>query len=432
MFHAREQSRTAERELAREIVRDPSAVAALQRRTLAVIIASQVVAGMGLSAGISVGALLAQQMLGDDSTTGLPVALFTLGSALSAWLIGQASQRRGRRWGLGVGFTVGGIGALGVVLAAALNGPGLLFPFLFIYGAGSATNMQARYAGTDLARPESRARATSTALVATTVGAVAGPNLVTPLGHVAEALGLPALAGPFLLSAAAYLGAGLVLFARLRPDPLLLAREIRLSHPDIDEPSTPAGVSTAGSRAGIVVAALIMIVGQIVMVAIMAVTPVHIRATGHGMSAVGVIIGLHVAAMYLPSPLTGRLVDRYGQRPVAAASALVLAASGVFAFNAHTLLATGTALVLLGLGWNLGLVSGSAMLTDHTPAPRRASIQGTVDVLISLSGAAASTLAGLVMAQTSYAALGLVGTGIALALLPALLWAHHHTPTKGL
>ncbi|WP_433861794.1 MFS transporter [Streptomyces sp. L7] len=192
---------------------------AVQRRTLTVVVVSQILGGAGLAAGVTVGALLAQQMLGTDSLAGVPTALFTLGSALAAFLVGRFSQRWGRQVGLGLGFAAGGIGAIGVVVAAVTGSVPLLFIALFIYGAGTATNLQARYAGTDLALPAQRGTAVSVAMVSTTVGAVAGPNLVDPLGGLAQSLGIPALAGPFLLAAVAYLAAGIVLLSLLRPDP---------------------------------------------------------------------------------------------------------------------------------------------------------------------------------------------------------------------
>lgn len=189
----------------------------LYKKTLMVVIMSQIFGGAGLAAGITVGALLAQDMLGTDSITGIPTALFTLGSAGTALLVGRLSQRYGRRFGLSAGFLTGGIGAIGVVMAALMNSIVLLFIALFIYGAGTATNLQARYAGTDLAGSTQRAKAVSMAMVSTTLGAVAGPNLVEFMGDVAIFLGVPALAGPFILAAAAYILAGLVLLFYLRP-----------------------------------------------------------------------------------------------------------------------------------------------------------------------------------------------------------------------
>lgn len=398
-----------------------TALEQVQRRTLAVVALSQMLGGAGLAAGVTVGALLAQEMLGGEGLAGLPVALFTLGSALTAYLVGRVSQRVGRRPGLAVGFAAGALGAVGVVVAAALDNLVLLLPALFVYGAGTATNLQARYAGTDLAAPERRGRAVSIALLATTLGAVAGPNLVEPLGGLAEGLGLPRLAGPFLLAALAYAAAGTVVLVLLRPDPLLLAREV-----EAESRTTGAAppVRTRPGR-GAAVGATIMVLTQIAMVAIMTMTPVHMRHHGHGLGEVGLVISLHVAAMYLPSLLTGMLVDRVGRAATAAASGLVLLAAGVTAALAPggSLPLTVAALVLLGLGWNLGLISGTALVVDATESADRGRVQGSVDVLVALAGAAGGVLSGVVVGVSSFAVLSLAGGLLALALLPVLVLA---------
>lgn len=398
----------------------------VQRRTMRVVVAGQVLGGAGLAAGVTVGALLAQQMLGSDGLAGLPVALFTLGSALAAYVVGRTSQRLGRRVGLAAGFLAGGAGAAGIVVAAALDSVVLLLPALLVYGAGTATNLQARYAGTDLASPAERGRAISTALVATTVGAVAGPNLVGPLGRLAVGLGLPALAGPFLLAAVAYSAAGVVLLALLRPDPLLLARRLDTA-PAPAAAGAPVSPDTRpgtrpGIRPGAHVGATVMVLTQVTMVAIMTMTPVHMREHGHDLADVGLVISLHIAAMYLPSPLTGRLVDRWGRTPVAVLAGAVLLASGVTAALApgDSLVLTTLALVLLGLGWNLGLIAGTALVVDATEPATRPRVQGSIDVLVALAGATGGVLSGLVVSASSFATLSLGGGLLALALLPAL------------
>ena len=271
----------------------------LYKRTLYVVLLSQTLGGAGLAAGITVGALLAKDMLGIESLSGLASALFTLGSALAAYLVGRITQNYGRRYGLALGFITGGIGALGVVIAANFDSIVLLFLSLFIYGAGTATNLQARYAGTDLAGPHQRAKSVSIAMVATTVGAVAGPNLVTPMGHVAQSLNMPALAGPFLLAAVAYSAAGLVFFLLLKPDPLIVARFIEERKATLKTESIQQSVHPSGQRIGIIVGASVLVLSQIVMVAIMTMTPIHMQHHGSTLSAVGIVIGLHVASMYL-------------------------------------------------------------------------------------------------------------------------------------
>lgn len=428
--------RLSEHLVARRVAGDEDARRALQRRTLFTVVASQVLGGAGLAAGITVGALLAKDMLGGDSLSGLPSALFTLGAASAAFLIGRISQGAGRRAGLGIGFTAGGVGAIGVVIAATTGSVPLLLLSLFVYGSGTATNLQARYAGTDLAPPARRATAASVAMVSTTLGAVAGPNLVDPLGHLAGAVGVPELAGPFMLAAAAYLAAGTVLFARLRPDPLLVAqlvadeqgREPAAGNGTVGAAGQPAERPVGDGR-GVAVAATVMVVTQIAMIAIMTMTPIHMKAHGHHLGEVGLVIGIHIGFMYLPSLLTGTLVDRVGRIPMAAASGVTLFLAGLVAAlaPADSLPVLIVALALLGLGWNFGLIAGTAMLVDSTPAETRARTQGTVDVLISLGGATGGAVSGLVMAGTSFATLSLAG-GLLSLLLLGVLWRHASTP----
>ncbi|MGJ5893609.1 MFS transporter [Streptomyces sp. V2] len=386
-----------------------------QRRVLRVLVASQVLSGMGLAAGVTVGALLAQDMLGSTRLAGLPSALLTGGAALTAVAVGRVSHRRGRRPGLVLGYLVGVLGAVGVIVAAVVDSPVLLFAAMFVYGAGSATNLQARYAGADLAAPGHRARAVSTVLVATTLGGVAGPNLTAPMGEVGAALGIPELAGPFLLSGGAYALAALVLTVSLRPDPLVLARTLAAQTPVSALPSPRKG-------GGVTLGALIMVVTQLVMVAVMTMTPVHMHDHGHGTGASGLVIAVHIAAMYLPSPLTGRLADRHGPLRMATSSALTLLTAGLVAATApeDSVPLLSLALALLGLGWNLGLVSGTALLTDSVPLTNRAKTQGLVDVSISLAGATGGISSGLIVTATSYPTLALASSALALTLLPVI------------
>ncbi|MFF0297628.1 MFS transporter [Kitasatospora sp. NPDC004614] len=406
-----------------ELAADP----AVQRHILRVLVTSQILSGAGLAAGITVGALLAQDMLGSTGLAGLPSALFTAGSALAAIVVSRISAARGRRPGLALGYATGALGSVGVIAAAALHSPVLLFLALFVYGAGTATNLQARYAGADLAAPGHRARAISTVLVATTLGGVLGPNLADPTGALAEALHLPRLAGPFLLGGVAYAAAAIVLATRLRPDPLLLARAAAAAAPTAEADTSAAtdATSTARVRNRVLLGAQVMVVTQLVMVGVMTMTPVHMHDAGQSTAAAGFVISLHVAAMYLPSPLTGRLVDRYGPLAIGAAAGLTLLAAGTLAAVAPAdsapLLAL--ALVLLGLGWNFGLVSGTAILTDAVPLATRAKTQGSIDVAIAISGATGGLASGTVVDLAGYPVLAFGGGLLALLILPALATA---------
>ncbi|NCT36535.1 MFS transporter [Bacillus sp. EB93] len=397
----------------------------LYKRTLIIISISQIFGGAGLAAGVTVGALLAQQMLGTDAFAGVPSGLFTLGSAGAALIVGRLSQRYGRRTGLTAGFMIGGLGAIGVIMAAIINSVFLLFASLLIYGAGTATNLQARYAGTDLANNKQRATAISITMVFTTFGAVAGPNLVNVMGDFALSIGVPSLAGPFILSAAAFILAGLVLFVLLRPDPLVIARAIEATKQESNRLGYSADTEQMVNKRGIIVGAAIMVLTQIVMVAIMTMTPVHMRHHGHDLGEIGLVIGFHIAAMYLPSLVTGVLVDKFGRTAMAIASGATLLLAGLISAIApgDSMILLVIALSLLGLGWNFGLISGTALIVDSTDTSNRAKTQGTVDVLIALSGASGGALSGMIVAGSSYTALSFIGGLLSLLLIPVVIWS---------
>ncbi|MFI5507829.1 MFS transporter [Mycobacterium sp. NPDC051804] len=407
---------------------EPTDIAAIQRRTLRILVVAQIFSGAGLAAGVTVGALLAQDMLGSTGLAGLPSALFTVGSAAAAVGVGWLSQRRGRRPGLSAGYAVGALGSLGVVAAAVMDNIPLLFMSLLIYGAGTATNLQARYAGADLARTEHSARAISTVLVATTVGAVLGPNLVGVLGDFADAIGIPRLAGPFLLAAAAYGVAGMVIWILLRPDPLMIA--VGFTDDDASEESDTVDAAARQTwNVAVVAGASVMVLTQLVMVAIMTMTPVHMLGHHHSVDAAGLVISIHIASMYLPSPLSGALVDRYGTAKVGILAAVVLAAAGVTASltPAASILGLAVALALLGFGWSLGLVAGTTTITDHTPLATRAKTQGTADLFIAIAGTAGGLLSGVVVALASFSVLAIAGAALAAVIVPALVLTSRQT-----
>jgi len=401
-----------------------------QRRTLAILLLAQILSGLGLAAGITVSALLAEEMLGSSRFSGLPTVFFTIGSAVAAVGVGRISQRLGRRVGLSAGYLAGSLGSVGVAVAASVGNIVLLFGSMLVYGAGVSTNLQARYAGADLAAPSRRGRAVSIVLVATAVGAIAGPNLVSATGTLAIQIGIPALAGPFLLAAAAYASAAVVLWLLLRPDPLLLARSIAAGpHLGLGQAAAPSGPiadvprrSHSGRTWSWAVAsgAGILILTQLIMVAIMTMTPIHIEHHGHSIAITGLVIGAHVAGMFLPSPFSGWLVDRFGYLPIAVAAGLTLLAAGLLAASApvDSVTTLALALVLLGLGWNLGLVSGTTVVTDAVPLATRARTQGTVDLGIALAGAGAGLSSGLIITASSYATLSLLGGVLALSIIP--------------
>ena len=393
---------------------------AVQRRTLLVLAAAQVLGGVGVAGAIAVSALVASRLSGSEAAGGLAQTGTVLGAAAASFAVSRVAARWGRRPALTLGYGVAALGGAGAVLAVSVGSAPALLVALVLVGSASAAGLAARFAATDLAAPERRARALATVVWATTVGAVAGPNLAGPVQGAAGAAGLEPGAGPFLLCACAFTLAALGTWAGLRPDPLLLARGAAAA----EAGPPPGGVEVrAALRAS--PAALLglggIVVGHLLMVGLMSMTPVHMDHGGATLTVVGLVISLHVAGMYALSPLFGWLADRAGRPLVLALAAALLLASGVLcalAGPADTgLLAVG--LVLLGLGWSGGLVAGSALLTESVPSRVRTGVQGLADVAMNVSGAVGGIAAGLVVAGASYAVLGVVAAVIAVPYLAA-------------
>jgi MFS family permease len=394
---------------------------ALQRRTVRVLVAAQLLGALGLAAGGAAGALLAEHLTGGAAAAGLPLAMLVLGSGVAAVVVTRVMDRAGRRVGLVAAHLTGALGAGTAVAAAALSNWPLLLIGCVLLGGGNAAVMLARYAAADLS--ERRGRSISTVVTAASAGAIVGPNLLSPAGSVAGALGLPAPTGLFLLAMPTFLAAAGLLLALLRPDPLQVARQVA--------PPTGSGQGPAGWRATLVamlddrhlrLAVLALSISNLTMVAVMAVAPVHLHAHGAGLGMVGLLVSAHIAAMYLPSPVTGRLADAVGGGKVAGIGALLLLGAGALAAVAGPdqgrILA---ALLLLGAGWNAGLIGGSALLREaRVPPSLQTRAEGLGELGMGAAAAVGGSGAGPLLATGGFGVLGLVAAAPCLLLLLAL------------
>jgi MFS family permease len=415
---------------------------ALQRRTLAVLILTQMVGGIGVAIGIAVGALLAARM-GGTQISGLGQSSLVVGAALLAVPVTRLMARRGRRPGLVLAYLIGAAGAALVVVAAAWGSVPLLFVGLFMFGGGSAANYQARYTAVDLASPERRGRQLSWVVWATTIGSVAGPNLAQVADDSVRRFGAVKYSGPFVFSAIAFLAGGVIVFLLLRPDPLLTARSLAGA---VAPAAGPAVVSASGTAPGPVAGGIraaarevlaspaarlgvaAVAVGHLVMVGVMAMTPVHIDQAGgdHGdtLRIIGIVLSIHIAGMYALSPITGWLTDRLGRRPVILGGvALLVAACAVAGTAGHDTAQLSIGLLLLGMGWSGTMVAGSTLLSESVGVANRPSVQGLSDLVMGLAAASAGALSGVVVAWASYPTLTVLAAVatvplVALALRP--------------
>lgn len=401
-------------------------VVAVQRRTVLVLSAAQAVGAVGITIGIATASLLARDISGSEEQAGLAQTAQVLGAAVAAFLLARLMSLRGRRIGLAAGYLVGSAGAVLAVVAGEVDSMSLLLAGAVLFGTATAANSASRYAATDLAPEQARARALSVVVWATTVGAVAGPNLTGLSAALADRLGVPELTGPFVLGAVGMLAAGLVLALLLRPDPLLLARELAEEPVVAGTHATSWGRVVAAVRERPVLGAAIagLAGAHAAMVAVMVMTPLYMERGGAELRVIGFVISVHVLGMFAFSPVVGMLADRLGRPPVLFAGGVVLLVSLVLC----ALAPEGTSwqifvgLFLLGLGWSLATVAASTMISDHAPLDARTDVQGAADLLMGLTAAAGGGLAGLVVGLWGYPVLAGVTSALAGLVLVAA-WA---------
>lgn len=407
---------------------DPVDLVAAQRRTVRTLVGAQAFGALGITIGIATASLLARDISGSEEFAGTAQTAQVLGAAGASWLLARLMNRHGRRIGLVAGYLIGASGSALAVLAGVLGSMTLLLIGAVMLGATSSATYASRYAATDLAPAASRGRALSIVVWATTIGAVAGPNLTGPSAAFAQWLDIPELTGPFALGAIGMLIAALVIWVRMRPDPLLLARAAYSDAlAESDRPSEPARpVREVLRERPILVAAITgLAAAHAVMISVMVMTPLHMEHGGAALKLIGVVISLHVLGMFAFAPLVGMAVDRWGAAQVLAAGGIVLLGSLLLCAMApegssHEIVG---GLFLLGVGWSMATVAASTLVAQHAPLSSLTPVQGTADLVMSLAAAFGSAGSGVIVAEFGFPVLAAFASLFAFVALFAAAYA---------
>ena len=388
-----------------------------RRRALLVLAFATAVGSAGLAAGGTAGALLGAEIAGTEAAAGLPLGALVVGQAAAALLVSGTTGRVGRGMSLALGYVLGALGAVLVIGAAAAGGFAALLAGSAVLGAGNTSVFLARYAAAEVGDEATRGRALGTVLFAAALGAVASPNLLGPSGDLARGLGLPPLAGLYVVAILCFAAAALLLAAVSTPGDPYLGRGAVLvgagGRPRAPGRGVVPGIGNARARAALAVLGA----SNLVMVAVMAIAPVHLATHGHGLGVVGIVVGVHVAGMFAPSPVSGRLADKLGPRPVAAAGFSLLVAAGAAGavLDVNGVSPMVTVLLMLGVGWNLAVLGGSTLLAASVPPALRPRAEGLGEVSMGLAAGAGAPMAGAIVALGGFAALSAAGAIVAAA-----------------
>ena len=392
-------------------------------KLMATLFVAQVCGSTGQSIGLAVGSIVAAGITGTNTWSGLPIAVGALGTALASWPLARLMARSGRRPGLALGYGLSVIGALLAMIGVMVRNFSLLLVGMTLFGIASTSNLLARYAAADVHSAAQRGRAMGLIVWGSTIGSIIGPNLMAPALRLGALLGVSSVASAFLIAVGSYALAAVLIEGFLRPDPLTIARRNR----EIEDAGRPAGrarrlgVILADTRVQLAMATLS--ISQFVMISTTSTSPLYLHDQGHHVQTIGLAVSFHLAGMYVTSPLSGWLCDRFGRRPMIGVGASMLFVAVMLAGLAP---GTDRALVILalflnGVGWNLAFVAGSALLTDALAPDERPPIQGFADLFMGLMGALGSAVGGMILGVWGFPILNGVGAVLVLGPLAAML-----------
>ena len=375
---------------------------AVQQKVVKTLVSAQVLSGVGTAGTVAAGSLLVASISNSETLAGLAQTSAVLGAAALALPLARITAKGGRRAALSIGYFAGVIGSIFAIWGGSSRNLVLMLIGTFLVGAASAAAYQARFAAIDLATDQTRAKQLSFVVWGSTIGAVAGPNLMQPSGNFAESIGLPRLVGPYLISAVTLAAATLVIAFFLNPDPYLLANKDLPSQQE--KGATKKALSHIRSNPRALFAIAAIAVGHLAMVAVMVMTPVHMAHVDVTLTVIGLVISIHVLGMFAFSPIVGSLSDRLGRVRVIQIGLAILILSAVIsgfaqADDAYTL---GVGLFLLGLGWSCTLIAGSALLSESVADTFKASSQGASDLVMNLAGAGGGAVAGVIIGTLNY------------------------------
>lgn len=371
--------------------------------TISALMVAQVCAGFAHGLTFSMGSLLAAKLQG-EAWGGTALALTMAGAAIWAIPLGKLVNRFDRRVSLMTGLIIAMVGASAALYAAQHAFFPLALLGFFFLGGEVAVNYQARFAASDVSSPGRQARNLSIVMWSTTVGAIVGPQLFATTERLRTYLGMEEFTGAYIICLGAQILGVVALFVGM-------PRGVKPT-------STPVTGSTARLLDYPQVAASIatVAVSHFAMIAIMAMSAVHLRHHDADLSFIGIVISGHIGAMYILAPLFGWLADRWSSfAAIVLGAVLNVVAAVIIYFTGGSHGGVMVGMVILGFGWSSTLVGASALLLASSPLEARTKFQSRSDLIMNLTGAAGGLLAGPIAA-----AIGLQNLSGAIAIIVAV------------
>ena len=388
----------------------------IARRITFVLFLAQSFASAGFIAAAAINPILGAKLASDRSLATVPVAAYLFSGALSASAWGYLMDRLGRRNAITLGLLLGVAGNGLVLLAIETSSFALMLAGLMLMGTTNSATQLGRFAAAEVNPPDQRGRAISMVVLGGVIGTILARLSAAPMGSFVVTLGMDELSGAYLTTLILFALAAVIVFAALRPDPRDVGRDLAKMYPSSAPEGQSRPILEILRQPAAITAVTAMVLGQVVMVAIMVITSLHMEDHQHARSDIYSVISAHTFGMFAPSLFSGWLLDKIGRAKMILIGSLTLLLACITAPLSPDVLPLGIALFLLGVGWNFCFVGGSTLLADQLSPLERSRTQGTNDFLVGLASAIISLTSGIVFNATGYTVMTVIAG--ALSLVP--------------
>ena len=391
----------------------------IARKITFILFAVQSLASAGFIAAATINPILGAQLASDRSLATLPTAAFLLTGAFSASTWGVLMDRIGRRNSIALGLVIGVLGNILVLAAIQTSSFSVVVIGLMMMGITNSSVQLGRFAAAEVNPPAQRGRAISAVVLGGVIGTILARVLAVPVGEFAVSIGMNELAGAYITTLGLFIIAALLVFIGLRPDPRDVGRELAKQYPESIPQGDTRPVLQILRQPAAITAVTAMVLGQVVMVAIMVITSLHMEDHNHNRADIYSVISGHTFGMFAPSIVSGWLLDKWGRGRMILVGASTLLLACITAPLSPDVLPLALALFLLGVGWNFCFVGGSTLLSDQLSPAERSRTQGTNDLLVGLASAMISLSSGFIFDATNYTVIAVIA-GL-LSLVPLVM-----------
>ena len=333
----------------------------------------------------------------------LPTALMIVGTAVGSLFASKIMKMKGRKFGFSLASIINSFFSLICAYAVLINSFNLFCIGNLAIGLSVAFAQQYRFAATESVETSNIPKAISLILLLGIVASLLGANIVS----VTKDFYITTYVGSYIaMSLLTIIPFFFFLFYQ---------NEDKVDQKEIKSQKT---IFQLLSNKNIQLSILSAGVGYTTMSTLMTATPISMKMM-HGFSlfSTGIVLQLHVIGMFLPSLITGDLINKFGHKKMIYAGIIIMLSTIATHFVFETYYGYMIGLILLGVGWNFLFVSGTSLLVVSYNKEDKFLAQGLNDFVVFSSQSIGALSAGILLFSTSWKTLNLICLPLLILLL---------------